>query len=406
MLKKKAKVAIIGYIIINIVFVTIFLYLLYRPEPRESDKNDIIDYYLGEPPEEESNIYLIKYDSDGNVIWKITFGMTSVDQGHDITVDKDNDTIIVGEINGGVGIYQDVILIKFNSTGTQLWNTTWGGINHEFGKGIVTDNESNIYITGTTDGYGSGENDAFIVKFNSIGIQLWNMTWGGIYDEFANDIIIDNETNIYITGRTESSMGQFDAFIAKFNGTNGDQIWNITWGGSNIDEGTGLVFDNKTNIYLVGRTLSFGAGNTDVVIAKYYLNGTKIWNYTWGYSNSEVGYDITIDSSTNVYITGYLFNYETVKEDVIIIKYNSEGFQMWNTTWGGSGYEEGKSIAVDNNGDIYITGFSGNYYYVLKYNSTGSQIWALNPGDFEYFIGNGISIDNANNIYITGLTHI
>ncbi len=400
MLTRKRKTTLKVILIIGIVSTSILLYFFFIKPKSLSDHDESSDY------DQNPDLFLVKYNSDGDLIWKFTMGMSSVDEGHDIAFDKDNNILVVGEINAGIGTYQDVVLIKLNSKGSQLWKVTWGGPDHESGKGIVIDNKSNIYITGTTDGYGSGENDAFIVKFDNNGSQLWNSTWGGIYDEYANDIIIDNETNIYITGRTESiGAGEYDAFIAKFNGTNGNQIWNTTWGGPDFDVGTGLVFDNKTSIYLVGGTLSFGAGKSDVFISKYYLNGTKIWNYTWGYSTSEKGHDITIDSSNNIYITGFLFNFGSVYEDVILVKHNSDGNQLWNITWGGSGNEEGQSIAIDKNDNIYITGHQGYHYYVLKYDSDANQKWARNPGAFEYFSGNGIAIDNSNDIYVTGLTY-
>jgi len=197
--KKLLKKSIIIILIICIISASILLYfLIFKKDIVGPDRDDSSD-----DDEPNTDIFIVKYDNDGNLIWKTTFIMTSIDEGHDIVTDKDNNIIVVGEINAGIGILQDVVLIKLTSTGNELWDTTWGGSGHECGNGVVTDNESNIYITGTTDGYGSGKNDAFIVKFNSTGTQLWNITWGGIYGDYANDIILDNETNIYITGRTK-----------------------------------------------------------------------------------------------------------------------------------------------------------------------------------------------------------
>jgi len=401
--KKLLKKSIIIILIICIISASILLYfLIFKKDIVGPDRDDSSD-----DDEPNTDIFIVKYDNDGNLIWKTTFIMTSIDEGHDIVTDKDNNIIVVGEINAGIGILQDVVLIKLTSTGNELWDTTWGGSGHECGNGVVTDNESNIYITGTTDGYGSGKNDAFIVKFNSTGTQLWNITWGGIYGDYANDIILDNETNIYITGRTKrENDGDFDIFIAKFNGTNGNQIWNTTWGGTDYETGYELAYDNKTNnnIYLVGYTNSFGAGQADVVIAKYYLNGTKIWNYTWGYSSYDVGYSITINSSNNFYITGYTQYSSTASMDVFLIKYDSDGTQLWNTTWDGSGDVLGKSIVIDNEDNLYITGYTYSHYFILKYDSSGNQKWVCDPGAFNFNRANGITIDNSNSIYITGMT--
>ena len=151
------------------------------------------------------------------------------------------------------------------------FDTTWGGSNHDSGNGITVDGAGNIYITGHTSSFGAGNSDAFIAKYDSAGTSLLNITWGGNYDDSANGITLDGAGNIYITGYTESfGVGYGNAFIAKYDSA-GTSLLNITWGGSNSDPAYGIALDGAGNIYITGSTSSFGMGQYDAFIAKYDL---------------------------------------------------------------------------------------------------------------------------------------
>ena len=96
-------------------------------------------------------------------------------------------------------------------------NIIWGGSSGDRGMGIALDDSGNIYITGRTESFGAGSDDAFIAKYDSAGNSLLNITWGGSNSEGGNDIVLDNSGNIYITGGTENfGAGDRDAFIAKY----------------------------------------------------------------------------------------------------------------------------------------------------------------------------------------------
>jgi len=394
-IKNKKSIFIIAGIIISISVFFLLSFLLFN-------FRDIGHASEGPYPREYSDLFIVKYAPNGTLIWDINVGYLRSDEGYDIAVDSENNIYVVGKTyNFG---NTDVFILKFNANGTQLWNTTWGTSGNEYGMGIATDNKNNLYIVGTTNLYSiyEGTQNVFVIKFNSSGTQLWNTKWIGSNTDIGKGIAIDNDTNIYIVGYTDSyGAGKTDAFVVKYN-SNGTQLWNLTWGGSDFDTGNGIAIDNSSNVYIVGGSRSFG---DDAFIAKFDSNGTQLWNTTWGGSDLDTGYDVTIDGDNNICITGFTQSFSVTKQDVFILKFNSSGMQLWNTTWeGGTDYDEGYDIAVDNMNNIYITGHSGSYYFILKYKSNGAQSWSLNPGVSKYFRGNGIIVDNSNNIYITGLT--
>jgi len=149
--------------------------------------------------------------------------------------------------------------VKYNSTGTQLWNKTWGGVGHDFANDITQDNETNVYITGTTYSFGAGKSDIFIVKYNSTGTQLWNKTWGQSNIDLGKDITVDNINNIYITGKSVpkyESYDETDYIILKFDSI-GNLLSTIKSNRENDYAGQGIIVDSLNNLYLTGYVSNF-----------------------------------------------------------------------------------------------------------------------------------------------------
>jgi len=359
--------------------------------------NDRVD--LGVPSAASSSDYIIQDLND-------TWGGPSFEEGFGIATDSVGNIYITGQTESyGAGI-SDAFILKYNSSGTRLWNITWGEPNNDGGRGIAIDAGGNIYITGYTT------NNAFILKFDSSGTLLWNTTWGGPSFEVGFGIAIDSGGYIYITGYTTSyGAGISDTFIVKYN-SSGTQLWNTTWGGLLVDIGSGIAIGSSGNIYITGYTDSSGAGNRDAFIVKYDSSGTLLWNTTWGGPNNDGGKGIVIDSGGNIYITGFTNGNEVGNVYALIVKFDSSGTPLWNTTWGGLYGDEGDGIAIDSGGNIYITGNTYSYgagiadAFIVKYDSSGTQLWNTTWGSPYLDYGYGIAIDSHENIYITGLTCI
>ncbi|MBA7612149.1 hypothetical protein ES703_19384 [subsurface metagenome] len=326
----------------------------------------------------------------------ITWGSYSFDKGYDISLDNSGNIYITGETSSFGEGDEDAFIVKYDSSGAQQWNTTWGGTSLDIGKGIAVDTSGNVYITGETSSFDVGSGDVFIAKYNSSGGQQWNTTWGGVSADQGFGIALDSSGNICITGRSNN-----DAFIAKFDNS-GAQQWNSTWGGN---VGSDIVVDTSGNIYITG---SFGGYGGDAFITKYNSSGAQQWNTTWGDENEYYGNGITLDSSGNIYISGYIYNTSSVITDTFIAKFNSSGTQQWNTTWGGDDDDYGNDIALDNSGNIYITGSTYSFgvgygdVFIAKYNNSGTLLWDTTWGAGSVDQGHGIALDSSSNIYITG----
>ncbi|QEE14507.1 SBBP repeat-containing protein [Promethearchaeum syntrophicum] len=360
---------------------------------------------------QDSTIYPIEQ------LWNITWGGNGRDRASDMELDSSNNIYLSGFTNSSGAGDLDMVLVKYNSLGEQQWNTTWGGSDMDSGLAVALDSSEDIYLGGMTRsfGHGSMDFDMVLVKYNNLGEQQWNTTWGGINSDICSNIAVDSSNNIYLTGRTWNFGAEGgDMVIVKYNYL-GEQQWNTTWGGNLSDTGNEIIVDPFDNIYVVGWTTSFGAGNNDIVLVKYNSLGEQQWNTTWGGANHDLGYSIGLDSLNNVYITGAanfpLFSpFNPMISDIVLIKYNSSGFQQWNATWGGSGEDSGQGIAINPSDNIYLAGKTNSSgaremdMVFVKYDNLGEQQWNATWGGSEIDVAMEIKFDPSNNIYITGYT--
>ena len=345
------------------------------------------------------DLILLKYNSSGVQLWNRTWGGLSTDKGREMIFDSLDNIIILGETLS----FGSTCLVKFNPSGFQIWNYTWSGF---YLKSIAIDSLDDIYVIGETEDY-----NVSLIKFNNSGVQLWNRTWGGLNMEEVQSIVVDS-LNIYIAGYTESfGAGNRDVFLVKYN-TSGVQQWNYTWGGINADYltfgswGNSLIYFSG-NLYLTGATGSYGAGPEDVFLLKFNSSGILQWNCTWGGIMTEYPWDFKVDSNENIYITGQTESFGNGGGELFLIKYNNSGVQIWNRTWGTTGLEEGFQIFFDSLDRINVVGLSQplsiGEICIVGYNSSGfleyEKVWGgfLNPYPFY------AAMDDKDNIYVAGI---
>ncbi|TKJ18441.1 MAG: hypothetical protein CEE43_17995 [Promethearchaeota archaeon Loki_b32] len=215
------------------------------------------------------DMVLVKYDSSGVQQWNRTWGRSDWDIGSGVAVDSSDNVYLAGSTYSFGAGNEDMVLVKYDSSGMQQWNRTWGGSDYDGGSGVAVDSSDNVYLAGTTESFGAGSYDMVLVKYDSSGVQQWNHTWGGSDWDYGSGVAVDSSDNVYLAGTTESfGAGDFDMVLVKYD-SSGVQQWNRTWGGIDADGGYGVAVDSSDNVYLAGYTESFGAGHSDMVLVKY-----------------------------------------------------------------------------------------------------------------------------------------
>jgi hypothetical protein len=212
----------------------------------------------------------------------MAWGGALYDDFNDIAVDEAGNIFLAGSTKSyGVG-NSDILLLKYNSLGTLLWQKTYGGASDDWAMGIKLDDSGNIYLAGSTTSFGTGDADIVVLKLDSSGTVLWQKTWGSASREDSMDIALDGNGNVYVTGFTPGfGPGDVDTFLLKYD-VDGNLLWQALWYGSDSDYASNCTTDGEGNIYVTGYTFSFSGGaRADAILLKYDTNGALLLQKTW-----------------------------------------------------------------------------------------------------------------------------
>lgn len=261
-------------------------------------------YALGETTstgEGYRDFLLAKYDSAGTVQWQRTLGGSDYDDADAVAVDSSDNVYVLGNTGSSGAGSRDFLLAKYNSSGTIQWQRTLGGSDNDFGFGIATDSSNNVYVFGYS---GAGFTDALLAKYNSSGTIQWQRILGGASSDEGKAITLDSSDNVYVSGKADSAgAGSADLLVAKYN-SSGTIQWQRVLGGASSDQAAGIAIDNDSNVYCVGITESTGAGSADFLIAKYNLSGTIQFQRTLGSTGYEQAFSISVDSQGTLNVLG------------------------------------------------------------------------------------------------------
>jgi len=364
-----------------------------------------------------SGCYIAKYDALGTVLWAKNINATSNSYINKIATDNlgnvyvtghfDSPTITFGSIvltNMGS---EDIFIVKYDASGNVLWAKSAGGHDYDISRSITTDNLGNVYITGgfssssiifgstTLTNAGFMQEDVFIAKYDAMGNALWAKSAGGYLGDIGVSITTDNSNNIFVSGGFNSPAitfgsttlananpnplpNDYDIFIAKYDAS-GNALWAKNNNNSSYFWGyNSIITDNVGNLYVIGNfdepTISIGnftltktgIMGTDFYIAKYDVTGNVLWAKSAGGSSWDYCSGISSDDSGNIYITGnYMssvisFGNTTLNNsgsyDVYVAGYDTSGNILWAKSAGGNSDDNGSDISTDNFGNIYIVG--------------------------------------------------
>jgi len=342
-------------------------------------------------------------DHPAMLLWdrKWRTGGSQYDRAYDSVIDPSDNVYLVGYLSTP---YHRLLVLKYDSDGNELLQFTWGsGSTGYHGRSIALDSSGNIYAAGDTS---NGPKDAFLVKFDSNGNYQWHRTWGGITDEKCDAIALDSLGNIYIGGYTESyGAGGQDIFLVKYNNL-GVKQWDLTWGGSGNEYCGSICIDDSDTIYIGGTTYSFGAGVGDMCVIKFDTSGNQLLNTTWGTTKDDWCNELRFDNSNNFFLLGTT---QPSNVDICLVKFNSAMVYQWNITYGEGGYEYGECIAFDSYDDIYVGGYTSlgvdyDDYYLLKFDKAGVFQWSQ-KSNWLVDRGYNIDIDSKDDIYLSGYSY-
>lgn len=355
-----------------------------------------------------TDVFLAKIDLDGTRRWVRQVGTTEVDTPNAVAVDSAGNAYITGYTYGTIdGINQgeaDLFLIKYDSNGNLAWRAQLGTVANEAAGGVALDSLGNVYVAGYTEGAFPGHTqnggfDIFIAKFDSDGQVGWLNQFGTVDDDLALALRSDGNDNFYLAGASEGNLsgsgkqGGFDAVLMKIN-TLGNILWTTQFGTPFEDQALSVALDANSNIYLAGHTLGdftdpTASANADAFLAKVNSAGTLQWTKPVGGSGSDRAYGVATDSNGGIYLTGFATgavpgNTAIGGSDLLLGKFSANGDRVWTTQLGTGGDDVAFGVATDRDGNVFIGGSTQGSLdenlnagsldgFVIKYNSSGEK---------------------------------
>lgn len=340
----------------------------------------------------------------------------SVDVCRDMAIDTLGNVYVTG-YSYDYGTAQDCMTIKYYPNGDTAWARRYIGPTNDWDDphGIAVDNAGNVYVTG-----GSSDSatiyDYFTIKYNSDGDTVWMRRYNGPGNSVDNafGLAVDNLGNACVTGRSVGSGTNYDYATIKYQ-PDGDTAWIRRYNGpyvTSVDNARAIAVDGSGNIYVTGESEGSGGTNDDYATIKYYSNGDTAWvrRYDGPDSGWGVAEAIAVDESGNVYVTGRSEG-ATTDDDFCTIKYDSLGNELWVRRYNGPGnyLDNPYALAVDDSGNVCVTGFSyisptHSDYLTIKYYPDGDTAWLRNyngPGN-QSDRARAIAVDLLGNVYVTG----
>lgn len=325
------------------------------------------------------------YAQPDSKTWTRLVGTSNLDEGYAVAADPSGNCIIAGGTRGSLyGLNQgryDLFVAKYDTGGKLLWGRQRGTAQREFAFGVATDPSGNIYATGYTgaalDGQTHAGNwDIFLTKFGPTGDWLWTRQIGAGQDDEGYAVTTDTSGNVYLAGYVRGSIhgqtrgGAADVIICKYNPA-GTRLWTRLFGSVEIDQAWAVACDGSGSVFISGYTLGSIEGNAylangDLFLAKYDTDGNRLWLRQWGTNNAEHGYSLATDEAGNAYLSGYttgtLYGPKNGGRDVFLAKFDASGTQLWGRQFGSTpvpdsnGHDQGWGVAMGSDGNVYLGG--------------------------------------------------
>jgi hypothetical protein len=401
---------------------------------------------------ETGAVYGLAKDNLGNTVAVGNFSADTI---------KFNTTILVNSAAGN----DDIFVTKFDGNGNVIWAKGAKDNAGDYAYGVSVDASGNNFVCGSFSGDtlsfgafivknttpGTGTRDAYIAKLDASGNPLWVKGGGGSGTDEAYSIVADASGNSYVTGYFSSTTmvlgsytltqtGMKDIFLAKYD-SNGNILWAKNASGNDQDYSRSITLDPTGNVWITGyfqstnlaigttTLINGGGGFSDIFVLKFDINGNTLLGKRFGVGSHEQGYSISADPSGNIFVGGWfltpsfsigtttLTNNTPGKADWFLAKLDQNANPLWAKSAGGSLDDVINSISADASGNVYTTGAFRNTVafttstltslgfqdvFVAKYNSAGVEQFVMRAGASYFDGGTAILADNINGCVVAG----
>jgi hypothetical protein len=307
------------------------------------------------------DVYLIKTNSTGNILWSRTYGGSSSDRGLSAQPTTDGGYIVTGWTESFGAGKKDIYLIKTDSLGSVLWNRTYGGINNDWGISVQQTTDGGYIVGGITSSFGAGDWDVCLIKTDLLGNALWTRTYGGSGTELGRYVQQTIDGGYIVAGSTQSfGVGNDDFYLIKTDSL-GNIIWDHTYGGNQSDNFVTAQQTKDEGYICAGYTHSFGAGGWDVCLMKVDSTGGILWSCACGGSSDESPVSAQQTIEGGCIAAGETQSFGPGDRDAYVVKADSLGCVLWTRTFGGTGTERSRSARQTPDGGYVVGGYTNSF---------------------------------------------
>ena len=362
----------------------------------------------------ESDIILMKFDSDKSIEWVKNYGGSRDDRGQSVVevsgigyallgYSMSND----GDASNNEGFHDNWVIL-IDSKGDIIWEKSYGFSGHDHAYNIIKTKDGNLFFNGFLDvtasrGLGStkkvgksikhGVGEFWCHKIDLGGNILWRKYFGGTNNDRSYDSVETSDGDFLIVGSSESKdidisspKGSYDIWVIKLS-SNGDLLWERSYGGSKYETANSIIQSADKKIHILGSTLSndknisFQMGSSDFWLLTIDSDGNLLSEQTFGGSNFDKGKKIEIDSKDNLWLTGYSrsidfdFSFNNGKNDAVLIQLSKNRILKEVFEIGAEGEDIANSLIHFNENEIIVAGYSDSKEDYFIENKGGKDIF-------------------------------
>ena len=302
-------------------------------------------------------VFLLRFDANGSLVWQRTWDGPSPFFPDDVArVDVAPDgSIYVGGQTLGVG--SDALLLKFATDGSLVWQRTYGTSTGEFGGHVAVASDGSIYLVGSTRSSDPNSTDMFIAKFAADGTLVWQKTWGTTDSpEDATGVAVGADGSIYVAGSTPSTTVQFASDIALLKlDPAGTLLWQRTYGaGDGVDARGGVDVASDGSVYVAGGFFDPRTSDLNTLLVKFAADGTFLFDRLWGGRSGDSPEDVTVDATGTVLVAGQTNSFSVGNDDAFILRFQPDGRVIDAQTWGSANLDVGHGVDVAPGGTVSL----------------------------------------------------
>lgn len=326
-------------------------------------------------------------------VYQKTYGNNGNDRGFAVANTIDGGYVFIGYSSSYGGGDFDVVLNKLDSDATLEWSKSYGGSGNDYAFKIVQCIDGGFAIVGMTQSFGSGGYDALLLKTDDNGTMQFMKTYGGVSDDRFLNIRQTADSGFILAGSTTNfGFGNWDMLYVKTD-ANGDTLWTKVIGSAAYDQGTDAIETNNSEFVFLGRTLSWGAGSSDVFLAKATASGDTLWSKTYGGTGWEEALRIKQTFDNGFVFTGATNGFTNGGYQTYLNKVDSDGNLMWSKAYGGDYTETSYDVVQLPDSGYAMVGTTESYgSNHLRIAATSGHANPFNAGGGNEVMGN----DNTN----------